>query len=766
MRQEHDRRPPTVRDLAAGWCLLIARALARGYLVIALALAACAIVPMVAGLTGSVVQSGSMMPHVRVGDVALSRPLADSAPLPLGRVITFEAPAGSAESGIRLHRLVEVRPDGSLITKGDANRDADSAPIRRADIIATAGILVPWIGLPAYWAQHGLIAPLALWIGVSLLALLIEYLASRSEASARRALRPPRERAQSHVDPAPARAPVVGTAITLGSLVLCCALVVAAPIAPQVSAAFTASSVSGDNSWTAALVVAPTKLAVTVSPSSSTGGTRFSTQPVVAIQGALGQATTSTAPVTLAITTPGGAVLTCASNPLAAASGTARFSGCAIDLVGTYTVTATSPGLASATSATFAVSVGVPSRLAFTVSPKNTARSTVFAVQPVVAVLDAGGNTVSASTVPVTLTAAGASLTCTANPKNAVTGVASFSGCRMDQTGGFSLTATSGSLQSATSSGFSIFSTPSRLVFLASPSSSASSVAFATQPSVAIQDASGNTTSATTPLTLSITTPAGATLTCGANPRVPTDGVATFSGCAIGKAGTYTLTASAGTLTAATTASFTITPGQPSRLAFTTSPSGTASASAFATQPVVVVLDAFGNTTASTAAVALAVSTPAGTVMTCTSNPKSAVSGVAAFAGCRIGRAGTYTLTATSAGLTSAVSAGFTIVPGAAAKLAFTTSPGDSDSRRDFAAQPVVAVQDAFGNTVSSSALVTIAITAPAGGANLTCLLNPWFATGGVVTYSGCDIDRPGTYTLTASALSLASEVSLSFVVR
>lgn len=48
-----------------------------------------------------------------------------------------------------------------------------------------------------------------------------------------------------------------------------------------------------------------------------------------------------------------------------------------------------------------------------------------------VTVQDAGGNTVTGSTAPVTLSItnpAGATLTCTANPVNAVAGVATFAG--------------------------------------------------------------------------------------------------------------------------------------------------------------------------------------------------------------------------------------------------------------------------------------------------------------------------------------------------
>ena len=51
---------------------------------------------------------------------------------------------------------------------------------------------------------------------------------------------------------------------------------------------------------------------------------------------------------------------------------------------------------------------------------------------------DAGGNTVTTSTSSVTLaltTPGGATLACTANPKAAVAGVATFAGCKIDKVG-------------------------------------------------------------------------------------------------------------------------------------------------------------------------------------------------------------------------------------------------------------------------------------------------------------------------------------------
>jgi hypothetical protein len=514
---------------------------------------------------------------------------------------------------------------------------------------------------------------------------------------------------------------------------------------------------------------APAKLGFTTQPSSSTAGSAFATQPVVAIQDAGGNTTASAAAITLTITgAPADTVLSCPVNPVTATAGVAAFSGCSINKAGTYTLTATGAGFSTA-SLNFTVAVGNPTKLGFTIQPGNSTGGIPFAAQPVVAIQDAGGNTMTTSTAAVTLTIttpAGATLACGTNPVTAVSGVSAFAGCSINKPGTYTLTATSGALASAVSTSIAITTGPAaRLAFSTSPSTAPVNTVFSTQPSVVVQDAGGNTISTSTaPVTLKITAPTGgANLTCSSNPKNAVSGVATFSGCKISKAGTRTLTATSGTLTAATSATFNITGGTATKLAFTISPTAATGGAAFPSQPAVAIQDADGYTTASTASVTLSITTPAGALLGCTTNPKPAVSGVATFSGCGIDKAGTYTLTATSGSLTTAFSATFTVAVGPAAKLAFTTSPSSSGLNTVFTAQPAVAVQDAGGNTVtSSSAQVTLSITTPAG-AVLSCTQNPLNAASGIAGYAGCRIDKAGTYTLTAASNGLTPAASGTF---
>src|SRR5581483_11026972 len=152
-------------------------------------------------------------------------------------------------------------------------------------------------------------------------------------------------------------------------------------------------------------------------------------------------------------------------------------------------------------------------------------------------------------------------------------------------------------------------------------------------------------------------------------------------GCKItGKAGTYKLKATDGSLTPATSATFPVTVGPAAQLAFTTQPGGGTSGATLATQPKVSVEDSGGNVvTGNSSAVTLAIGSQPGTgaALSCTRNPVTASSGVASFAGCKItGKAGSYTLTATDGGVTSAASGSINITAGPATHLAFTTPPG------------------------------------------------------------------------------------------
>ncbi len=88
-----------------------------------------------------------------------------------------------------------------------------------------------------------------------------------------------------------------------------------------------------------------------------------------------------------------------------------------------------------------------------------------------------------------------------------------------------------------------------------------------------------------------------------------------------------------------------------------------------------------------------------------------------------------------------------------AAKLAFTTQPGNGTAGQPLSVQPVVAVQTAAGATVTadSATVVTLAVS---GSATLTCTggLSKTVAAG-LAVFTGCTVTPAGTgYTLTATS--------------
>ncbi|GAB3518155.1 signal peptidase I [Arthrobacter monumenti] len=155
-----------------GWVWFLLTAAAQVYLIFVLALTVIATVPMILGWQGSVVQSGSMEPKIRPGDVVLSTELPDESPVPVGGVVEFQRPQsdGSGFTTI-LHRIVHDNEDGTYVTAGDANPEVDSTPITRERITAQARLLIPFIGLPSLWIGSANYPPLAVWSVVTLLAI-------------------------------------------------------------------------------------------------------------------------------------------------------------------------------------------------------------------------------------------------------------------------------------------------------------------------------------------------------------------------------------------------------------------------------------------------------------------------------------------------------------------------------------------------------------------------------------------------------------------
>lgn len=418
--------------------------------------------------------------------------------------------------------------------------------------------------------------------------------------------------------------------------------------------------------------------------------------------------------------------------------------------------------------------------LAFSQQPSNTTAGTSITPAMTAVLLDATNSVVTTdNTTQVTLSfgnnAGGGTLSGTTTV-TVVNGIATFSGISIDKTGtGYTLTASSGSLSSATSSTFDITAaSASKLAFANQPSNTAAGSVISPNVTVEVQDSYGNiVTSSTAAATVAIgSNPSGGALS-GTKSISFVNGVATFNNLAIDKSGVgYTLTATSPGLSGATSTSFNITAGAPDHLAFAQQPSTTQAGASISPAVTVQILDAQGNVaTSSSDQITIAIgNNPGGGTLSGTVTV-AAVNGLATFSGLSIDKVGTtYTLLATDTTtptLTSATSSGFDITPGAGTQLAFVQQPTNTAPGGAITPAVTVEVQDSSGNRVtSSSASITVAIgTNPAAGTLSGTLTVS--AANGLATFSTLSIDNVGTgYTLTASGAGLTSGTSAAFNIQ
>lgn len=500
------------------------------------------------------------------------------------------------------------------------------------------------------------------------------------------------------------------------------------------------------------------QLSFSTEPACSTSCASLSnltTQPVVRVLDRVGNLMTSdnTTAVTVALTTANGATLNGVTT-VTAVAGVATFAGLDVDLAGSYTMTATATGLSSATSATaFTITHGAADHLDFDTQPSTvTASGVAFVQQPKIRIEDASGNLVTGNStcvVTMSLTTSPATGTHTllgTVSKSASSGIVDFSGLNLrvsSTTGGtdaFRLTATAASCSLTTTTDVSdLFSitlagTPYQLSLATPPSQAALNETWSTQPVLHVLDVDGNlvTGDNTTVVTIARVGAAPTGSISGSTSITASGGIVRFtnllvSGTAAGDAGTFTWRFSATNPNVASIQSTditqVITPDgiTPAALRFDVQPTNT-SVNATMAEIKVKVVDANGYLcTAATDSVDLNLYYGAG-VMTGTLT-KVAVNGIATFDNIVINTSGQKQLSASSTvvgALTTAYSNVFTVASfGTPNKVAFTTEPNRTAANwpAEWDQQPVVAVQDQYGRTVTTdnSTVVTLTCVNPSG---------------------------------------------------
>ena len=522
---------------------------------------------------------------------------------------------------------------------------------------------------------------------------------------------------------------------------------------------------------------AAAQLAVTVEPTSSTGGAVLAPAIQVIVRDALGNTATNFAgSVTAAIGANPGAGTLSGTKTVATVAGIATFSALSIDKAANgYTLSFSAPGLSAATSAPFDIAVGPASRLAFTVQPATTTAGAMVTPAVQVAAQDAGGNIVTGYASDVTVALGANPSSGTLSGTTTVTpagGVAAFSTLSIDRSGtGYTLTASATGVTSATSATFSITPGPAtQLAVTIQPAGAVGGAVITPAVQVTAQDALGNTATAFTgTVTATIgTNLAGGTLS-GLTTVPAVAGVASFSTLSIDRAGSgYALAFAANGLTGATSAPFDVVVGAASQLAFTFPPSPTTAGATITPAVTVSALDAGGNTvTGFTSAVTLAFGTnPANGTLSGTTTV-AAVAGVATFSTLSINKSGAgYTLTATAAGVTAATSPQFTINPGPASQLAVTVQPTNTTDGATITPAVQLTAQDALGNTATGfTGTVTLGIQTNPGSGTLSGTTTKT-AVAGVVAFSDLSIDKTGSgYTLVGTSPGLTGVVSAPFAI-
>ncbi len=505
-------------------------------------------------------------------------------------------------------------------------------------------------------------------------------------------------------------------------------------------------------------------------PSAQTAGQALAPSVAVAVEDAFGNVVlTNSSNVKIAVASGPGGFTSGSTTRVAAVNGVATFSNLVLDTAGAYTLQATDNSFTAALSGSITINPAAATHLAYQqVATTGTAGQALSpAIQ--VAVEDAFGNVVTSDTssVVVGVATGPGGFTGSTTSVPAVAGVATFNHLVLDTAGTYTLTATDGSLTSATTGNVVIgAAAASQLAYQQVPATGTAGQALSPALVVNVEDAFGNlVTTDTSAVMIGVASgPGGFT---GSTTSVnAVGGVATFSNLVLNTAGSYSLTATDGTLTSATGGNVVVSPAAASQLAYQQIVATGTAGQALAPAVTVVVEDAFGNVvTTDGSNVKISVASGPDGFTNGSTNRVAAVNGVATFSNLVFDTAGTYTLQATDGSLSAALSGNITIDPAGATQLVYLQAPTPLVAGQTISPAVQVAVEDPFGNVITSdTSTVTIAIaTGPGTFTPESTLAVP--AVAGVATFDDLVLDTSGNYSLTATDGALASATSNKFAV-
>jgi len=353
--------------------------------------------------------------------------------------------------------------------------------------------------------------------------------------------------------------------------------------------------------------------------------------PVVQLIDVFGNPTESVRPITVEVATGPGVVVGTLTVDTVAGTGQATFTDLTIvGSVGPYTLRFTSPDINPLTSNSISLSAGIAAQFQITQQPVGGASGAQLAAQPILRVLDSGGNVVSVeTTVTAALTGpnAGSGILGGTTSVISANGIATFTDLTLAGIVSldYQITFTAGGVTPVESDSVRVSpGEPASLLISVQPVGGGSGLLLDTQPQIRILDAAGNVTGSTATVTVSLAGPNSGSGELGGTLAIAAvSGVATFTDVTLaGIVGvSYQLQFAVAGLDPVVSNEVNVTRGLDAILGLTTQPSLTTSSGQFLLQqPVVREYDAQGNPTTTvrdvSVVVADVVNAPAGSTVT------------------------------------------------------------------------------------------------------------------------------------------------------
>ena len=520
------------------------------------------------------------------------------------------------------------------------------------------------------------------------------------------------------------------------------------------------------------IVISPaaaSKLVIHTQPSATaTAGQAFGAQPVIYEEDQYGNLETGDNATTVTVSLGSGTGPLQGTTIVTVQGGVATFAGLADSTAETITLDY-SAGNLNAGPSTVVINPAAATKLVIQTQPSATATAgQAFASQPVLYLedqynnLETGDNTTS---VTVTLGSGTGPLQGT----KVVTvqgGVATFAGLADNKAEAITLNYSAGNLTAGPSSVVISPGAASKLVIQTQPSATAiAGEAFAIQPVVLEEDQYDN-----------LETADNSTIVTAGAANVPgpihgevnvvvTGGIATFTNLTDYRAETLTLKFTGGGLTILPSAPIVVSPTAVSGLQIRAQVSSTSTAGQpFASQPALELIDQFGNVESGDNATSVTVTLGSGTGPLQGTKTVTVVGGVATFAGLTYDVAETITLNYAGAGFTAGPST-VTVNPASASKLVIQTQPSTTATAgQAFATQPVILLEDQYGNIETGDNSTVIAAMPTSGNGPIHGATAAVRA--GVATFAGLEDDKAEALSLKFTAAGLSSLATSSIVVN